>query len=249
MNYLQRYGLPLGTLLGMLALWAGLVYALDVAQYIFPSPLEVVSAFGANTSKLGQAFSVTLRSSVYGLGMAALVGASVAVLFVRFPWMEKAFMPYVILTQTTPVVAIAPLIVLWAGNGMLSRTIIAFLIAFFPIVVNTVKGFRAVDQSRLELMLTYNARPLQIFQLLRLPAALPDIFAALRIAATLAVIGSVVGELVTGNAGLGFIILQASYQLETPLLFAAVLCAAITGISLFLVMVVTERAIPQCRYR
>jgi NitT/TauT family transport system permease protein len=247
--FLTRYGLPAATLLVVVLLWIAIVDGFDVPPYIFPGLLDVAHAFADRRGFLLGAFLATLATSVGGLAIAALFGFSLAMLFLRFAWVERALMPYVILVQTTPIVAIAPLIVLWAGNGMWSRTLIATLICFFPVVVNAVKGFRNAGRSQLELLHTLNARPRQAFTMLRLPAALPDLFAALRIAGALCVIGSIVGELVTGNSGLGFVILQASYQLDTPLLFAAVLCAAAMGIGLFLAMVFIEQAIPQSRHR
>ncbi len=245
----RRYLLPVITFILVVCLWAGIVTAFNVPAYVFPSPAELVDAFQRKGDVLWEAFLITLATSAGGLALAASLGLVLATIFVRFNWVEQAFMPYVILTQTTPVVAVAPLIVLWAGNGLWSRTIIATLICFFPIVVNAVKGLGSAEPGQLELLHTYSAGSNQIFRLLRLPAALPDIFAALRISATLCVIGSVVGELVTGNSGLGFIILQASYQLDTPLLFAAVICAALLGISLFVSMILLERPFPQCRHR
>ena len=246
-SYLRRYALPLGAFIGVLTLWVSVVVFYEVPSYVFPSPTDIVEAFADNGPRLWESSVTTFSTSVTGLGIAASLGFILAIIFVRFQWVEQAFMPYVILTQTTPIVAVAPLIVLWAGSGLVSRAIVSMLICFFPIVVNSVKGFRSADRSQLELLQTYNAYPSQEMVMLRVPAAMPDIFAALRISATLCVVGSIVAELVTGNSGLGFLILQASYSLDTPLLFAAVLCAASMGVGLFLAVAGVERLTPQCR--
>ena len=244
----RRYALPLGAFLGVLALWTGIVHFYEVPSYTFPSPADLADAFSATGARLWESSLITFSTSVAGLGVAAVLGFVIAVIFVRFQAMEQAFMPYVILTQTTPVVAVAPLIVLWAGSGLTSRVIVSALICFFPIVVNSVKGFRSADRSQLELLHTYSAQPRQEMAMLRFPAALPDMFASLRISATLCVVGSIVAELVTGNSGLGFLILQASYSLDTPLVFAAVLCSALMGVGLFIAVAGVERLIPQCRH-
>ena len=247
-SYFRRYALPLGAFFCVMGLWTGIVHFFEVASYIFPAPADIADAFAGSGARLWESTVTTFSTSVAGLGIAAGLGFVIAVLFVRFQWMEQAFMPYVILTQTTPIVAVAPLIVLWAGSGLTARAIVSALICFFPIVVNSVKGFRSADRSQLELLYTYSAQPRQEMAMLRFPAALPDMFAALRISATLCVVGSIVAELVTGNSGLGFLILQASYSLDTPLLFAAVLCAALMGVGLFLAVAGVERLIPHCRH-
>lgn len=182
----------------------------------------------------------TVYESVFGFLLSIIIGVSGAVLLASSKIIEKAVYPYAIVLQTIPVVAIAPIIVIWFGAGVNSIVIIAFLIGFFPMISNTLIGLNSTDGNMQNLFKLYNASRWQVMWRLRLPAAMPYIIAGLKVSCTLSVVGAIVGEYIAGigggEGGLGYAITVASSRLQTPYLFACGLCASILGITFYLLV-------------
>jgi NitT/TauT family transport system permease protein len=229
-------------LVGILALvlWEMVVRWADIPNYILPGPLTVGRTLIQDWSTLAPALWITLVITAKALVAAVVVGGALAVLFAQSKWIEASFYPYAIILQVTPIVAIAPLIVAWANDVDLSLLICAWLVAFFPILSNTIVGLNSVDRNLLDLFELYGAGRWKTLLHLRLPAALPFFLVGLRISGGLALIGAVVAEFVAGAggiaSGLAYRILEAGYQLKVPRMFAAVALISIAGILIFLVL-------------
>jgi len=178
-----------------------------------------------------------------GYIIANILGFITAVIFAHSKTAEKGLYPYAIALKTTPLIAIAPLLILWFGSGIASKSAASALICFFPILVNTVKGLKTLDDEVLDLFRSFSASQWQIFIKLRLPNSLPYIFSALKISTGLSIIGAVVGEFVGANKGIGFVILTSSYYFETAKMFAAVTMAALAGLLFFYVVSFIEEKV------
>jgi NitT/TauT family transport system permease protein len=228
---------PLVTLLLALVLWHAATVVFQLPKYLVPSPIAVVQAAWDDRDLLLGASAVTLSESVAGFALSATVGTALAFLFTRARWIERSLVPYAVFLQTVPVVAVAPLLVLWFGNGFNAVVAASFLVAVFPVITAATAGLRAVDPDLLALFQIYRATRWQRFVKLEGPAAVPYLLAGLRSASGLSVIGAVVGEFVAGHAegspGLGYVILSSTRQLHTAMLFAAVVCCSICGLVLF----------------
>jgi NitT/TauT family transport system permease protein len=170
-------------------------------------------------------------------------GGLLAVAFVHSRSLELGVYPYAIALKTVPIVAIAPLLVVWCGNGILPKVIVSAIISFFPVVVNTTKGLRSVDTEAFDLFDSMSASRGQVFWKLRVPSALPYLFAALKISCTLAVIGAIVGEFSGADKGLGFFILISSYRLETVDMFVGILVSSLLGILFFYGVALVEHLV------
>ena len=224
----------------MLALWEGVVRAFAIPPYILPGPLLVAQTMVADRATLGPSLLVTLRITLEALAAAVTVGGVLAILFSLSRWIEMSLFPYAIILQVTPIVAIAPLIIIWADNIELSLLICAWLVAFFPILSNTILGLRSVDANLLDLFRLYGAGRWRTLVDLRLPAALPYFLGGLRISGGLALIGAVVAEFVAGTggsaSGLAWRILESGYQLQIPRMFAALALISMSGIAIYLAL-------------
>ncbi|MDP2375561.1 ABC transporter permease [Reyranella sp.] len=224
----------------MLALWEGVVRVAEIPPYILPSPLVVARTLVADWGMLAPALWVTLKITLEALAAAVVVGVLLAVLFSLSRWVELSLFPYAIILQVTPIVAIAPLIIAWANDVDLSLLICAWLVAFFPILSNTILGLRSVDHNLLALFELYGAGRWRTLVHLRLPAALPYFLGGLRISGGLALIGAVVAEFVAGTggnaSGLAYRILEAGYQLRIPRMFAALVLISVAGIAIYLLL-------------
>ncbi|CAN5768765.1 ABC transporter permease [soil metagenome] len=205
--------------------------------YLLPSPFEVGAAVAENGSTLMLATLTTLKEATLGYVLAIVVGVAVAGVLSQSRLLERSIYPYAVLLQTVPVVAIAPLIVLWFGYNEVSVIVISFIMALFPIINNTLLGLQSTSRSLVELFALHNKSRLTAFRKLRLPNALPSIFAGLRISAGLSVVGAIVGEFIigSGNAqgGLGVQIVFAQGRMYTSLLFAEVIAATLLGFLFF----------------
>ncbi|GAA3854343.1 ABC transporter permease [Streptomyces sedi] len=211
-----------------------------VEPYIIPSPADTWAAFTDYPDYLWEHTLVTTRETLAGFAIAALVGVLVAVLMVYSSTLEKTFYPLILFAQVIPKIAIAPLFVVWLGFGTSPKILVAVLMAFFPVVISGISGLRSVDPELLELTSTMGASPVKTFLKVRLPAALPELLSGLKVAATLAVTGAVVGEFVGANSGLGYVILQANGNIDTAMLFAALIIMSLLGVLLFAVIQVAE---------
>ena len=224
----------------MLALWEGLVRAMAIPPYILPGPILVAKTLVSDWGTLWPALIVTLTITLQALLAAVVVGVLLALLFSLSRWIELSLFPYAIILQVTPIVAIAPLIIAWANDVDLSLLICAWLVAFFPILSNTVLGLRSVDRNLLALFELYGAGRFGTLIHLRLPAALPYFLGGLRISGGLALIGAVVAEFVAGSggreSGLAYRILESGYQLKIPRMFAALVLISAAGIAIYLLL-------------
>jgi NitT/TauT family transport system permease protein len=224
----------------ILAVWEGLVSLLAVPSYILPGPVQIGETLVADWGLLAPSLWVTLAITLEALAAAVAIGGLLAVLFSLSRWVELSLFPYAIVLQVTPIVAIAPLIIIWANDVDLSLLICAWLVAFFPILSNTILGLRSVDRNLLDLFALHGAGRWRTLLYLRLPAALPYFLGGLRISGGLALIGAVVAEFVAGTggnaSGLAWRILEAGYQLKVPRMFAALALISATGIAIFLAL-------------
>ena len=224
----------------MLVLWEGLVRAMAIPSYILPGPILVAKTLVSDWGTLWPALLVTLRITLEALVAAVVVGVSLALLFSLSRWIELSLFPYAIILQVTPIVAIAPLIIAWVDDVNVSLLICAWLVAFFPILSNTVLGLRSVDRNLLDLFELYGASRWRTLMDLRLPAALPYFLGGLRISGGLALIGAVVAEFVAGSggreSGLAYRILESGYQLKIPRMFAALVLISLAGIAIYLLL-------------
>lgn len=231
---------PLAFGLLFLAAWEGLVRLYAIPIYILPGPLLILNALWTDGPSLLGALWVTLRIALAALAAAVVLGGGLAVLMSRSRWIEASLLPYAIVLQVTPIVAIAPLIIIWANDVFLSLLICAWLVAFFPIVSNTTLGLNSADRGLDDLFRLYGATPRQTLLHLQLPTALPYFLAGLRISGGLALIGAVVAEFVAGTGGsetgLAFRILEAGYRLQIPRMFAALVLLSLTGIAIYVAL-------------
>jgi len=228
----------LGVFLALLAFWQVALWVLRVPAYMLPSPAAVARAVVQRFPLLWDALLITAAESAGGLAAAIVAGVSIALIFAQFHWVRRTLYPYTLIVQTVPIIAIAPLILMWIGAGTVSVGVIAFIISVAPIIFNTTQGLISVDENLVHLFLMHNATPAQILFRLRLPNAIPSLFVGIRIASGLAVIGAITGELYAGSSrvgqgGLGYTILYASSQLQTDYLFALVLAAIVLGFAFF----------------
>jgi NitT/TauT family transport system permease protein len=203
-----------------------------VKSYILPAPSAVLRAIIENREQLAQAMLKTSGSALLGFALSTLAGIAIAVLLSSSRWIERAFYPYAVFFQTVPIIAIAPLLVIWFGYGMQTVIASAFVVSIFPVIANTLTGILSTDPALIDLFRLYGATPVVTLFKLRFPAALPQILTGLRVAAGLAVIGAIVGEFI-GGGGLGSVVDVARTQQRIDLVFAAVLLASVLGLALF----------------
>jgi NitT/TauT family transport system permease protein len=227
----------------MLALWQLYVSAFGINRIVLPGPVDITRAAIANWAILMRETWPTFLESVLGFALAVVIGIPVAVCVASSRVLNLTLYPILIATQSVPKVAVAPIILVWFGLGLQSKLVIAFLVAFFPIVVDTATGMRATPIGLLELARSLRASSLQIFMKVQFPAALPSIFAGAKVAVTLAVIGAVIGEFVGSLNGLGNLLLTANSQLDSPLAWAALVWLSVLGIVLFAAVVAVERLV------
>ena len=220
-----------------LAAWQAVVQWQGIPPYILPSPVAIAAALWHDGPSLLGSLLVTLRITLAALIAAVVLGGALAILFAQSRLLEISLFPYAVILQVTPVVAIAPLIIIWVDDTFLALLVCAWIVAFFPIVANTTLGLNSADRNLVELFRLYGASRWQTLRHLRLPAALPYFLAGVRISGGLALIGAVVAEFVAGTGGaetgLAYRILEAGYRLQIPRLFAALLLLSASGIAIF----------------
>ena len=229
----------------LLGIWQALVSFNHLPPYILPGPLVVLHALRTRLPSLLSSLLITTEEAAGGLAASIVVGVAIAMVFAQWRWLRQLLYPYTILLQTVPIVAIAPLIINWAGAGIFSVTIVTFIICLAPIIANTTQGLVSVDENLIHLFLMYKTTPAQVLFKLRLPNALPNLFTGIRISAGISVIGGITGELFAGSTrvgegGLGYAIIYANNQMETDYLFALVLAATVLGFSFFFIVMFLE---------
>jgi len=240
-----RFIAPAAVGVAFVLAWEGVVRAFDVPFYLVPSPFLVLSTLARDAPLLLGSLLVTLKITAMALLLAVVLGVGIAFLFVQNRVLERSLFPYVVLLQVTPIVAIAPLIIIWVKDPLAALVICATIVAIFPVISNTTLGLRSVDPGLADLFRLYGARRWQTLVRLRVPSALPYFFAGLRVSGGLALIGAVVAEFVAGtggtSSGLAYQILQAGLQLNIPRLFAALLLITLAGVAIFLLVSLAAR--------
>ncbi|AHI30724.1 MULTISPECIES: ABC transporter permease [Marinobacter] len=232
----------------VLLMWQLTVVAFEVPKYIVPSPVDIGQSLVSDFNSLFNALMMTLKVTFLAFAISVVLGVAASLLFVQSKWIEISLFPYAVLMQVTPIVAIAPLIIIWVNDTTWALTICAVIVAIFPIISNTTLGLRSVDPNLLSMFRMYRTSRWQELVRLRVPSALPYFFGGLRISSGLALIGAVVAEFVAGTggakAGLAYMILQSGYNLQIPKMFAALILITVTGILLFALMVwMSDRAL------
>lgn len=218
---------------GCVVLWHLVVWGFSVPTYMAPSPVDVLRAFGENAETLSRNLWPTLMEAALGFLFGNLAGILLAIWFVYSPLAEKAIFPIAVVIKSIPIIALAPILVLLFGNGFAPKIIIAAMICFFPTLVNMVQGLKSASPAMLDLMRVLSASQSEIFWKVRLPSSLPFMFAALKIAATSCVMGAIVAEWIGSSFGLGALIIEATYNFRSPLLYATVVIAATLAVVLF----------------
>jgi putative hydroxymethylpyrimidine transport system permease protein len=241
-RFWHQYGLAALFSLAVIALWEAVIRAFDVPKYLFPAPSQVAIALRDDWSAyLAPAMWVTMNEIILGFLVAAVAGVALAILLHIFGPLRRAVYPLLIGSQTVPIVVLAPILVIVLGYGLMPKLVIVALICFFPIVVNGLDGLRSVDDEFVHMMRTLDAGRWAIFKRIEFPGALPAIFSGLRVAATFAAIGAVFGEWSGASAGLGYVMLQATPNLQTARIFAAIVILTAIALALFALVSLLER--------
>ncbi|WP_191969577.1 ABC transporter permease [Neorhizobium galegae] len=225
---------------GLVVLWQFVVWAFKIPTFMAPSPVEVAYAFHDNAKLLWTNMLPTILEAFLGFVFGNLVAILLAIWFVHSATAEKAFYPIAVFIKAIPIIALAPILVLIFGNGLAPKIIIAGLICFFPTLVNMVQGLKSASPAMLDLMRVLSASNTEILWKVRLPSSMPFLFAALKIAATSSVMGAIVAEWIGSSFGLGALIIEATYNFRSPLLYATVVIAAVLAVVLFFIVSVIE---------
>jgi NitT/TauT family transport system permease protein len=238
----QRVVLPIVGIVGTLALWQLACMLWKVPVAVLPTPVQVGASIAQHWQSLLSEGWVTLKATLYGFALALLLGIPLAVAVSTFRWVNLMFYPLLVALQSVPKVALAPILLVWLGTGMESKLAIAWLVAFFPVLVDTAAGLQSTPKELLELARSLRASRWQLFAKVRFPAALPFVVTGAKVAVTLAVIGAVIGEFVGSSDGLGFLLLSATSQINTPLAFASLFALSILGMVTYFMVVLAEKA-------
>jgi NitT/TauT family transport system permease protein len=223
------------------AVWEAWVRIRDIETYLVPAPSVVVRRMAEDPAFFAEEGWATLQGALLGFAMGSAVAIALATMMAHSRFLERSLFPLAILVKVTPIVAIAPLLAIWFGFGLVPKVFIAALITFFPVMVNALVGFRSVNPRALELLRSLAASPAEVFLKLRVPSSLPYLFAAFKVSIPLSVIGAVVAEWFSGDSGLGRVIQVAHNNLDMPTAFGAIFALAILGIGLYLLTSAIER--------
>src|SRR5438132_5668314 len=237
---------PAGVVLAGFVLWEAGTRALGIPTFLLPPPSIIAVSMTANASLLLVHGWITTVEIMLGFLLSIVVGIPLALAIFLSPPFARSILPLLVSSQAMPKVAVAPLLLVWFGFGLMPKVLIAFLIAFFPIVINTAVGLASIEPEKIDLARSMGFGSVATFFKVRLPNALPSIFGGLKISITLAVVGAVVGEFVGGDAGLGYLLMVANGSMDTALLFAGLVALTVLGVVLFLLIELAERlAIPR----
>ena len=225
----------------LILMWEFCVYIFDIEKWLLPSPSAIFLDFIKNPIVFLNHTYVTLIEILIGFILAIIVALLLASVIVMFKVVERSLYPFLIASQTIPIIVIAPLLLVWIGYGLLPKVIVVALISFFPIVVNTVDGMKSIDRDLLNLLRTMGANKWQIFVKIRVPTCLPFFFSGARVAVTVSVIGAVIGERVGASEGLGYLMIRSKPLFLTERVFVAISILSFIGISLFLLLLIIEK--------
>ena len=239
----NRYGLSLLLALTALVVWQAVTFFFSIQRWLLPSPWEVLRALFSGRGLIARHTWVTAEEALIGFAIGVAVGFVLAVAISHSRLVERALYPYIIASQAIPIIAIAPVLVVWFGFGLLPKIVVIVLITFFPVAINTVDGLRNVDPEMLTLMRSLGASRWQLFKMVRLPSALPLFFSGAKIAAAVSVIGAILGEWVGASEGLGYLITRSSAQFLTARVFAVIIVLSSMGLLLFYAVSYVERLV------
>lgn len=231
-NY-KKYLYAFSALVLIIILWELFIKFFSVPEYLLPAPSKIFVEFEKNYQILLTHINVTFFESLMGFLLGSSFGILLAILFVYSKTLEMSLYPYAIALKNVPIVALAPLLIVWFGNGIFPKIVVAAIISFFPIVVNMVEGLKSADNESFDIFKSLSASEKQIFFKLRFPSSLPFLFAGLKLSATLAVVGAIVAEFAGSDKGLGFYILISSHRLETASMFLGIIASSLLGIFFF----------------
>ena len=224
-------------IIGLFVLWEILFHTLNLRWYLLPPPSMILESIQSNFFSLMGSLAITLKVTITALIASVIVSVCLAIIFYFSKFIERSMMPITVVLQVTPIIAIAPLITIWVDSSQMATLICAFLVAFFPLLTNTISGLKSTESNHLDLMKLYRANKYQLLRYVVIPNALPYFLSGLKVSTGLALIGAIVGEFVigpiSGHSGLAYRIIEAGYQLEIPKMFASVVLISITGILLF----------------
>jgi NitT/TauT family transport system permease protein len=240
---LDRYGVPLGLAVALVVVWEFGVKLGNIPAYLLPPPTAIFESLVNDWKVIYLNIYPTLIAIIGGFALSVVIGIPLATVIVFSRFAERMLYPPMIASQAIPKVAIAPLFVVWMGFGVMPKVWIAFLIAFFPVVIDTVVGLRSVQPEMLQLGRSMGGGTLRVFLKLRLPNALPNIFAGLKVAIALAVVGAITGEFVGSQSGLGYLLTSASGQMDTALVFAVLVIISVIATLLFMIIEAVEKLV------
>lgn len=235
-----RQALPL---VALLLIWEVCARVFHIPAYILPPPSQIIHRFEESLALLMSHAWYSTTSILVGFLTAIVAGFVLAVLIAYFPWVDRMMHPLIVISQVVPKVALAPLFLIWFGHGLTPKVIIVATIAFFPILANTIVGLKSVEREVIELMESVAATKSQTFWKIRLPTALPYVFPAIKVAALLSVVGAMVAEFVGTDRGLGYVMILSNTNLETDMLFAALLAITIVGLIIYGAVDLLERMV------
>jgi ABC-type nitrate/sulfonate/bicarbonate transport system permease component len=242
-SVMKRYGASVGFFIFMLVIWEAVVRLFGIAEFILPSPLRIGEALSETSALLWEHSLQTIIEVLWGFSLAILAGVVLAMLMGLFPIIKKVLYPLLVLSQTIPIMAVAPLLIIWFGYNLLPKVMVAALVCFFPITVSLVEGLEAVDKDIMKLLLAMGASPWQIFKTVQLPGALPSFFAGLKISATYSVMGAVIGEWLGASKGLGVFMTRSMHSFLTAQVFASIVVISLLSLIFFGLISVLARII------
>lgn len=244
------WSIPIGLIALAIGCWEVVVRLRDTPRWFLPPPSAVAVALFNNRGALLYHTTITLEEVAVGFAFSLVLGVAFALAIASSRIVERAFYPFVVASQAIPIIALAPILLIWFGYGMTPKVIVVALICFFPIVVNMVDGLRSVDPELIDLMRSMGASNWTTYRVVRIPSSLPYLFSGTRIAAAVSVIGALIGEWVGSSAGLGYYMIRSAGQFATARVFAAVLVSAVLGLALFgIVSVLEQLLLPWQRVR
>lgn len=225
----------------VLLIWEGCVRILHVSPDKLPAPSAILATIWTDRAMLAGAVGTTLYETVIGLAGGILFGVVSGIAFSRWRLFERMFLPYFVASQAVPIIAFGAIIIMWFGNGVASKALIAFYLSFFPVAVNTLSGMRTVKEGEIALLRSFGASGLDVLLKLQLPAALPSIFTAIRLGVSLALVGAIVGEWFGATSGLGVVLLTAMFDYRILHLWAGIVLTGLTGVALFGMVAVLQK--------
>jgi len=238
---IKKYIYPISGIIGFIICWELVIVLFSVPEYILPTPYVTATSFFKNLGILYPNTLVTVYETLVGLGLAIVFSVIFSVIIVWFRVIEKTVMPVMVFLQTTPKIAVAPLFLVWFGVGYTPKIIISFWLAYFPIMINTITGLRDVQPEMIDLTSSMSATKLQTFIKIRLPNSLPYFFSGVKLGGLVALLGSIVGEYVGSDKGLGYLIMWANNSYDVKLLFSVVIALVLLGKAIYSIIVWIEK--------